>query len=62
MADTDAPCIECQRERLTEDGYRAIYDMSDPWLRNLMDLIRLTQQRSEDLLSLRWEDSVSVSN
>lgn len=55
VADTDTPYVERERDRLTEEGYRAIYDLAAPWLRNLMDLMRLTLQRPDDLVKLRWE-------
>lgn len=51
---TDAPKVERQRERLTAEGYAAIYELAEPWLRNLMDLMRLTLQRPDDLLTLKW--------
>lgn len=55
VADTDAPNVERKRDRLTEEGYKAIYALAKPWMRNLMDLLRLTLQRPEDLLGLKWD-------
>jgi integrase len=55
VTDTDAPHVERERERLMQEGYCIVYAAADAWMRNLMDLMRLTLQRPEDLLSLRWE-------
>lgn len=51
---TDAPHVERQRDRLHVDGYKALYELAEPWLQNLMDLLRLTLQRPDDLLLLKW--------
>jgi integrase len=45
-----------QRQRLTEDAYRAIWKVAAPWLRNAMDLSLLTLLRREDIVSLRFAD------
>lgn len=47
---------ERQRERLTEDAYKAIWDVAAPWLRNAMDLSLLTLLRREDVVSARFAD------
>lgn len=52
---TRRPVAKRRRMRLTEEGYRAVYEKAAPWLRNAMDLGLLTLQRREDLVSLRWE-------
>lgn len=55
VAHTDPPRVERQRNRLMAEGYAAIHSAAAPWLRNLMDLIRLTLQRPDDLVSLRFD-------
>lgn len=45
-----------KRERLTADGYRAIYAKAEPWLQNAMDLSLLTLLRREDVVSVRFAD------
>lgn len=52
---TDSPRVERKRDRLTDEGYTALHQFAEQWLQNLMDLIRLTLQRPDDLLSLKWE-------
>lgn len=55
VTDTDTPRPERERARLTDEGYAAILSKAEPWLRNLMELMRLTLQRPEDLVNLKWE-------
>jgi integrase len=45
-----------QRQRLTMDGYRAIYQAGEPWLQVAMDLMLVTLQRPEDLVALKYSD------
>jgi integrase len=47
---------ERQRERLSQDAYRAIWNVAAPWLRNAMDLSLLTLLRREDVCSARFAD------
>lgn len=47
---------ERQRERLTIDAYRAIWEKAPAWVRNAMDLSLLTLLRREDVVSLRFSD------
>jgi integrase len=45
---------ERQRERLTIDAYKAIWEQAPVWVRNAMDLSLLTLLRREDVVSLRF--------
>lgn len=47
---------ERKRRRLTEDAYAAIWQRSEPWLRNAMDLSLLTLLRREDVVSAKFAD------
>lgn len=47
---------ERQRERLTIETYRAIWEKAPTWVRNAMDLSLLTLLRREDVVSLRFSD------
>ncbi|MDI9240772.1 tyrosine-type recombinase/integrase [Lysobacter sp. LF1] len=47
---------ERQRERLTIEAYRAIWEKAPAWVRNAMDLSLLTLLRREDVVSLRFSD------
>ena len=42
-----------QRERLTLEGYEAVYDSAEQWLKNAMDLSLLTLQSREEICGLR---------
>lgn len=55
VVQTSAPHVERERDRLGVEGYAAVHELAEPWLRNLMGLIRYTLQRPEDVLSLRWD-------
>lgn len=45
-----------QRMRMTIEGYRAIREAADPWLKVAMDLSLITLQRPEDLVVARYDD------
>lgn len=47
------------RDRLTLEGYRAIYPHAPPYCQAGMDLILQTLQRPEDVVMLRYDDEVS---
>lgn len=47
---------ERQRDRLTLELYRSIWDAAPAWLRNAMDLSLLTLLRREDVVSARFAD------
>lgn len=46
-----------QRERLTLEVYKAIWEKAPEWVRNAMDLSLLTLLRREDVVSLRFSDA-----
>lgn len=48
---------ERQRDRLTLDAYKAIWDAAEPWLRNAMDTSLITLLRREDVAMLRFSDA-----
>lgn len=48
--------FERQRERLTKEGFDAIWTAAEPWLRNAMDLSLTTLLRREDVVSVRFGD------
>ena len=45
-----------ERQPLSLQLYRAIWEIADPWFRNAMDLALHTLQRREDLVGLRFDD------
>jgi len=45
-----------QRDRLTLDDYRAIYDIAAPWFRIAMDAALYTLQRRGDLVRIKIDD------
>ncbi len=47
---------ERQRDRLTTDSYRAIWEKAPHWLRVAMDLSLLTLLRREDIAGMRFAD------
>ena len=48
--------FERQRERLTLNAYKAIWEKAPSWVRNAMDLSLLTLLRREDVVSLTFAD------
>ena len=54
---TKAPHQTKKRERLTLEGFRAVYGAAGEWLRNAMDLALITLQRRSDVVAWRFADA-----
>lgn len=54
------PCLKVSKKRVTRrhtvEGWNAIYDAAEPWLRNAMDLAILILQRRSDLVDIKFSD------
>lgn len=48
-----------QRERLTLDGFKAIYALVEPWMQIAMDLALVTLQRRGDVVRMRFADETA---
>lgn len=53
---TKTPKPRRQRNRLTLDAYRAVWQKAEPWLQNAMDLSLHTLLRRSDIAAMRFED------
>jgi hypothetical protein len=45
-----------KRKRLTIEGYAAVYEKADQWLKNAMEIGLHTLQRCEDIINLKFTD------
>lgn len=45
-----------QRTRLKLEAYQAIYNISEPWFKNALDIALLTLQRREDVSRMKFSD------
>jgi len=54
------PCLKVGKKRVTRrhtiDGWNAIYNAAEPWLKNAMDLAILILQRRSDLCDIKLSD------
>jgi len=54
------PCLKVGKKRVTKrhtiDGWNAIYNAAEPWLKNAMDLAILILQRRSDLCDIKLSD------
>jgi len=54
------PCLKIGKKRVTKrhtiDGWNAIYNAAEPWLKNAMDLAILILQRRSDLCDIKLSD------
>ena len=54
------PCLKVSKKRVTRrhtvEGWNAIYNAAEPWLKNAMDLAILILQRRSDLVDIKFLD------
>ena len=54
------PCLQVNKKRVTKrhtiDGWNAIYNAAEPWLKNAMDLAILILQRRSDICDIKLSD------
>ena len=54
------PCLKVSKKRVTRrhtvEGWNAIYNAAEPWLKNAMDLAILILQRRSDLVDIKFSD------
>ncbi len=55
-ADLITERVHIQRQRLSLDGYRAIYAAAEPWLQRAMNLALQTLIRREDIVQRRFDE------